>query len=184
MQEAKNTLFSYLEKNNTTIINIIRAILIILLIVQFATIFNFSNQDGEESGNLSREVTITVTKNVKSIQKLEKTKKEKVLDKIEHFIRKTAHFSLYTLVGILTMGLMSTYKIKQIKRIGISLGIGALYAISDEIHQSFIPDRTPLIGDIFIDSSGVCFGIIIVIVSFKVVDYVRSIIKKENVVNA
>lgn len=140
-------------------INLIRTILILLLIFLFVIIFHFSNQNGEKSGSLSRKVTENVTKNVKSIQKMEKSEKEKILDKIEHFIRKLAHFSLYMLVGILTMSLMSTYDLKQKNRIGISLLIGVLYATTDEIHQAFIPERTAAIGDIGIDSCGVIVGI-------------------------
>ncbi len=155
-------------------INILRAILIILLIMLFMTIFNFSSQDGEESGSLSREVTNRVTKDIKSIQELEKNKKEKVLGEIEHVIRKIAHFSIYTLVGILMMSLMSTYDLKQIKRVGISFGVGVLYAISDEIHQSFTPDRTPLVSDVCIDSCGVIVGIIIVIILLKLVQKIKN----------
>ena len=98
-------------------INLLRAILIILLIALFSTIFNFSGQDGEKSGSLSREITESVTKDIKKIQQLETNKKEEVLDAVEHFIRKLAHFSLYTLVGILAMSLMSTYHLKKIKKI-------------------------------------------------------------------
>lgn len=150
-------------------INILRAVLIILLIVLFTTIFGFSEQDGEKSGNLSREVTETVTKNVKSIQNLEKSKKEKILSKIEHIIRKIAHFLLYTLVGILMMSLVSTYKLKNVKSVGISLGVGVLYASLDEFHQLFVPKRTALVGDIFIDSCGVAFGIGIVWMMLRIV---------------
>ena len=149
-------------------INILRIVLIAMLLTLFANIFNFSNQNGEESSSLSREITENVTKNIESIQKLEPNKKEEILDKIEHIIRKLAHFSLYTLVGILSISLMSTYKIKQIKRIGFSLGIGVLYAILDEFHQSFVPGRTALFGDVFIDTSGVIFGIIIIMLTIKI----------------
>lgn len=141
-------------------INILRAILIVLLLMMFGTIFNFSNQNGEKSGSLSREVTEEVTKNINSIQKLEKSEKERVLGKIEHYIRKLAHFSLYFIVGILTMSLMCTFDLKNVKRIFIGLGIGVFYAASDEFHQIFIPDRTASIFDIIIDSCGVFCGII------------------------
>ena len=141
-------------------INILRAILIILLLMMFETIFNFSNQNGEKSGSISREITEKVTKNIKAIQKLEKSEKEKVLGKIEHYIRKLAHFSLYFMVGILIMSLMSTYDLKNIKRMFISWRIGIIYAASDEFHQIFIPDRTASIFDIIIDSCGVFCGII------------------------
>ena len=104
-----------------------------------------------------------VDEKLKQAQKLEKSKKEIILNKIEHFIRKLAHFSLYTLVGILIMSLMSTYKIELIKRISISLLTGVLYAISDEVHQFFVPGRGPMAQDVFLDSLGVIFGILIVI---------------------
>ena len=145
-------------------INILRGFLIALLIIQMWIIFGFSGQDGETSGTISRRITETITKNIKSIQNLEEAEKEKVLKKIEHFIRKLAHFSLYTVVGFLLMSLLSTYRIKQKYRIYISLGIGLMYAISDEIHQSFIPERTPMISDVCIDTCGVITGIIILLV--------------------
>lgn len=149
-------------------INILRAILIVLLLMMFGTIFNFSNQNGEKSGNLSREVTEEVTKNINSIQKLEKSEKERVLGKIEHYIRKLAHFSLYFIVGILTMSLMCTFDLKNVKRIFIGLGIGVFYAASDEFHQIFIPDRTASFVDVLIDSSGVFVGILLIHFSIKI----------------
>ena len=145
-------------------INILRGFLIALLIIQMWIIFGFSGQDGETSGTISRRITETITKNIKSIQNLEEAEKEKVLKKIEHFIRKLAHFSLYTVVGFLLMSLLSTYKFKQKNKIYMSFGIGLMYAISDEIHQSFIPERTPMISDVCIDTCGVITGIIILLV--------------------
>ena len=145
-------------------INILRGFLIALLILQMWIIFGFSGQDGETSETISRRITETITRNIKSIQALEEVEKEKALKKIEHFIRKLAHFSLYTVVGFLLMSLMSTYKLKQKDNICISLVIGLVYAISDEIHQSFIPKRTPMIGDVCIDTCGVIAGIVALIV--------------------
>lgn len=149
-------------------INILRIILIVLLLSNLWIIFGFSNQNGEQSGSLSREITETITKNIKSIQKLDEPQKEKILSKIEHIIRKLAHFSLYTSLGFLTMSLITTYKLTEKQRIIFSLCIGWTYAITDEIHQIFIPDRTPKIGDVLIDTSGVIFGIIIVIIGIKI----------------
>lgn len=149
-------------------INIFRIIVIILLIVTFRIIFGFSSQNGEKSGTISKQITEFVTKDIKSIQSLEKNEKEIVLKKIEHVIRKLAHFLLYTLVGILVMSLMSTYKIEQIKRISISLLTGVLYAISDEVHQFFVPGRGSSVQDVFLDSFGVIFGILVVIGIIKI----------------
>ena len=65
------------------------------------------------------------------------------------------------------MSLMNTYKLKQSKRIWISLIVGVLYASSDEIHQAFVPGRGPMLTDVLIDTSGVVTGIILVICIFK-----------------
>lgn len=138
-------------------VNILRAVLIALLIILFGIIFGFSNQNGEKSGGISRKITETVTKNINWIQELEEAEKEITLKKIEKVVRKLAHFSIYTALGVVSMSLMSTYDLKQRNRCISSFAIGFLYASSDEIHQSFIPGRSPAIMDVFIDSCGVIF---------------------------
>lgn len=157
---------------------ILRIIFIILLIIMFFIIFNFSQQDGEKSSSVSRKVTIAVTENVKKIQELEKNRKEIVLQKIEKVIRKLAHFSLYTIIGILSMSLMSTYDTEQKKKISISIIIGLLYAIFDEIHQSFISGRTAMITDVMIDTMGVVFGILLIIFLLKSCRKLKEIVEK------
>lgn len=154
--------------------NIIRVILIVLLIATFVRIFCFSSQDGEESSAVSRKVTTAVTQNVKKIQDMDSKQRELTLDKIEHFIRKIAHFSIYTLVGILMMALMSTYDISKRKQILISIFIGMMYAASDEIHQYFVPERTALFTDVLIDTTGVCLGALIVLIVLQIYIKVRK----------
>jgi VanZ family protein len=149
--------------------NIIRIILILLLAITFIVIFNFSNEDSIKSGNTSKKITNEITKNIDSIQKLDKVEKTKELDRIESIIRKIAHFSLYTLVGILLMAICSTYNLNEIIRIIISLLSGIVYAISDEIHQMFIAGRTAKPTDVFIDTLGVILGIVITMLILKIV---------------
>jgi VanZ family protein len=36
-----------------------------------------------------------------------------------------------------------------------------LYGMSDEFHQSFVPDRTPSVLDVAADTIGACIGIVI-----------------------
>lgn len=36
-----------------------------------------------------------------------------------------------------------------------------LYGMSDEFHQSFVPDRTPSVLDVAADTVGACIGIVI-----------------------
>lgn len=126
-------------------------------------IFNFSNQNAEKSGELSEKVTkyiIDINPLTKDIQGQHR---EIIIYKLESVIRKLAHFSIYTLVGLLLMTLISTYNLKEIDKIGISLIIGVIYASSDEIHQAFIPGRSAQITDVMLDSLGVLLGIFIIL---------------------
>lgn len=162
-------------------INIIRIILIILLIGTFSIIFGFSSQDAKKSSGISRKVTEFLTSKIQVIQEMPSIEKEEVLSKIEKVVRKIAHFSIYTVVGILLMTLFETYKIKEIDRFSASLILGVIYASSDEIHQCFTPGRGPLITDVIIDTMGVLLGILLVIlvkkIYFKIIS--KNSFKKE-----
>lgn len=74
---------------------------------------------------------------------------------VEFFIRKLAHFSVFCLLAFFTTRLVSVYRQKFFIS-GLVLTI--LYAASDEFHQSFTADRTPLIQDVIIDSCGALVG--------------------------
>lgn len=143
-------------------INIIRAILLTMLIGTFVIIFGFSSQNGETSGSLSRKVTEFIVEANIFNKNLTEEQKEIQIQNLHPKIRKLAHFSIYTLVGILLMSLCMTYKIKNSKRITISLILGIIYATTDEIHQLFIKGRSGNIIDVLIDTSGVLFGIFII----------------------
>ena len=155
-------------------VKVIRFILVLLLILTFGMIFNFSNQDSEKSGSTSQKVTEAITKDIKSIQKLNKNEKAKVIDKIEDVIRKIAHFSLYALIGFLLMALFSTYNINEKNKIISTIIIGAIYAISDEFHQSFIPGRSGQVSDVFLDTLGVTVGGLFILLIIKLVNKFRK----------
>ena len=154
-------------------LNIIRGILITALIAIFVTIFGFSNQNSTTSAGLSQKVTNFVVELIPSIKNMQELEKENVVDRIESIIRKIAHYSIYTLVGILLMGLMSTYNIKEFDRIAVSLIVGVVYASTDEIHQAFVPGRGPLVTDVILDSMGVLTGIFIFMLVVKMICKVR-----------
>lgn len=72
------------------------------------------------------------------------------------------------------MALVSTYNIKEKNRLIISLTTGIIYATSDEIHQSFVPGRSPMITDIVIDTMGVILGILLIILGKKIIKKYRE----------
>ena len=148
-------------------INIIRIVLILLLLGTFYIIFGFSSQDSNTSTGISMKVSRFIIdiiyKNENDVSKNVKAKA------IEHFIRKLAHFSIYTVVGVLLICLLCTYSIKNSNRILFSQIIGIIYAVSDEIHQSFVSGRSSQFSDVILDSLGVLFGICIVILIRKII---------------
>ncbi len=67
-----------------------------------------------------------------------------------------AHFFEYALFGLtLTWGATSGFHRPLTSKSALLLGgIAALYAIGDEFHQSFVPDRVASLGDVGMDVLG------------------------------
>ena len=140
-----------------------RVLFLTMLLIAFYLIFNFSAQDGETSGSLSKKVTEFVVEIVSKIKTMDISIKLNYIEKWHPIVRKLAHFGVYTIVGFSMMGFMCTFDIKNILKIIISFSVGLTYAISDEIHQLFIPERCGSPIDVCIDSAGVLTGIFILI---------------------
>lgn len=141
-----------------------RLIKLLLVIAWMFMIFSFSNQNGEQStstsdGVLDRLVSIFVD------DEIDENEKEIIIDKYTGFIRKTAHFMIYFILGILVFSLLLEFKINHI--VIITTFICMLYAASDEIHQSFIPGRSCEIRDVLIDTSGSFLSICLCFLIYK-----------------
>ena len=74
-----------------------------------------------------------------------------------NLLRKIAHFCEFAALGFFTAGGFR-FTLKNAK-FYYPLIACALYAVSDEIHQFFVPGRACRIFDVFIDSCGALFGI-------------------------
>ena len=141
-----------------------RILFLLILIVTFYIIFNFSAQDGVESGNFSRKVTEIIINLLSKFKNMDVSLRLHYIEMLHPIVRKLAHFSIYTVVGFSTMGFMCTFDIRNIFKFITSICIGVSYAITDEIHQSFTPGRGPSPVDVCIDSVGVLTGIFILII--------------------
>ena len=155
-----------------------RVLFLIMLAIAFYVIFNFSAQNGAESGSLSRRVTEIIVNLVSKIKTMDFARKLYYIEKLHPIIRKLAHFTVYTVVGFSIMGFMCTFDIRNIFKFFISLSIGVTYAITDEVHQSFIPGRGPSIIDVGIDSLGVLTGIFILIILIVFVEAIVNWLKR------
>ena len=148
-----------------------RIIFAVLTIATFVTIFILSSQNGEKSGSTSREFTKKIIEILQLDKNLSKSEKENLIENSQFIIRKLAHFTIYAIAGINIYGFVNTYDTKKKNKILVTLLVGIVYAISDEIHQMFSGDRTPAIRDVFIDSCGVLFGICIFLAIDKIIKF-------------
>ena len=129
-----------------------------LVILWMTLIFLFSNQKADDSSKLSDGLIVKVA-NVFVDKNLSTNEKETILEKYTTLVRKTAHFGIYLVLGILVINLLVEYDINIKYLILISLMICLLYSISDEVHQLFIDGRSGEIRDVLIDSTGSLVGI-------------------------
>jgi VanZ family protein len=68
-------------------------------------------------------------------------------------LRKLAHAAEYAVLGALLM--------RAAGRGGLAFALGALYAVSDETHQAFVPGRMGSAVDVAIDVLGVACGLVL-----------------------
>lgn len=133
----------------------------ILCITWAVIIFMFSN----EPANVSDKTSLGFTENIivflikldvieipVSSLGLEETVKQ-IAENLNNIIRKLAHFGIYLILGILVYNLLLCY-FNNKRAVLLTLIVCLLYAISDEIHQLFIPGRSGQIKDVLIDFSG------------------------------
>jgi VanZ family protein len=77
-------------------------------------------------------------------------------------VKKLAHATVYGILYLLLFRAIHSAKPEwEIGSIKVALGATLatiVYAISDEIHQSFVPFRTPAVRDVIIDALGVAIA--------------------------
>lgn len=101
-----------------------------------------------------------------------KVQQDRYAEGIDHAVRKTAHFAEYAILGFLLTGAASLGNgWKSFLQPGFT---GALYAASDEFHQLFVPGRSGQISDVLLDSAGVCFGVLLGMLFWRLVGEVGS----------
>lgn len=81
-------------------------------------------------------------------------------DLADLFFKKTAHASAYAVLLGLWWWNLRRFRGDSPVTLGLSLALTALYALSDEWHQTFIPGRNGQFADILVDFSGALFALI------------------------
>ena len=92
-------------------------------------------------------------------------------DVLSLIVRKTAHFTEYMILGFsLAVNVLDWRKSKGVKQSTFASWrtawlIGTMYAVTDEIHQYFVPERACAVTDMLIDSVGVAVGVAVMLLT-------------------
>ena len=131
-----------------------KIIISICTIVWIFIIFQFSLHEGQSSSQMSGRV----------VQWMSDVFRVRFSG---FFIRKLAHFSEYTILGVLS-GLAVPFYKKKNPYLWAAWLFGTGIAATDEFIQYFIPGRSGNIIDVLIDSSGVLFGVMLIFLFSKI----------------
>ena len=138
-----------------------KTIFAVLLVLWMGFIFSMSSENAEKSSNTSGQTIRVVLSAVPGFEEQPEEVKVNIIEKLQFIVRKSAHFIGYMILGILASGLILYYGNIN-KKYLLAFLICVIYAISDEIHQLFVPGRAGQVRDVLIDSAGSLLGIIIV----------------------
>lgn len=147
----------------------------ISVILWMLLIFSFSAQNAEQSsstsGGLAEYLAKLIYHNFDQSQDI-------LIDKCQFIVRKTAHFTVYAVLGILSY---TAVRISKFKFPNLIASIICLtYAASDEIHQYFVPGRSCELRDICIDFTGSVAGITAITVIILIIKKIKKKKYKKN----
>lgn len=82
------------------------------------------------------------------------------LDALHYYLRKAAHVTEYAVLGILAVRAFLPDATDVFRKTFLFAWIFCtLYAATDEMHQIFVPGRTPKVTDVLLDSVGSALGV-------------------------
>ena len=141
----------------------------VFVVIWMVVIFLYSAQNAVKSGASSSGLThflLNALTQLGIISACNITPTEFV--RTEGLIRTLAHFSEYFIFGIITFKFASyTFAKKMFEKFIYPFTFCVLYAITDEIHQFYVPGRAMQLEDWLVDSAGVLVGVLIVLLITK-----------------
>lgn len=149
-----------------------KSIFAVLIVIWMLFIFSMSSQNAGVSLNTSGNTIKVVLSIVPKFREQPKEVQDNIVESLQIIGRKSGHFIGYMMLGVLSMLLLLKFKNINKKPLFAFL-ICAIYAISDEIHQLFVPGRSGQVRDVIIDSCGSLVGIAIVLILIKLLEIKR-----------
>lgn len=127
-------------------------------------IYSFSAQPGDVSSQLSYKVSYKIVETVDQAlnANMEYWEIETWVYRIHGAVRKLAHMTEYFALAVAVSFPLYVYGVRGIWLMLLAGFICVGFACGDEYHQSFVEGRGPSKRDVFIDSFGIFWGIILV----------------------
>ncbi|MBR6985289.1 MAG: VanZ family protein [Ruminococcus sp.] len=141
----------------------------LMTLVCMAVIFMFSCDNSDESSDKSGTITRAVISIIApDYDEMSPAQQQATMDKVEHIIRKLAHFTVYTALGFFSSLTVGRRKLLS-KGTAVNMIFCFLYACSDELHQYFVPGRSCQFTDVLIDTSGALTGTLLTMLLFTII---------------
>lgn len=139
-----------------------RTVSAVAVFIWMVVIFIFSAQNGNTSGAASGSIIEFIAKIFNpDYDGLTEAERLEIIASWQLTVRKAAHFSEYAVLGALSANALKTYPLSNTFKGLLPCAICLVYAISDEIHQYFVPDRACRALDVCIDTLGGITGTVI-----------------------
>lgn len=154
----------------------VRLIAFLLLLCWMMAIFIMSAQPANESSRVSGGFVQKIIDVIYSdFESFSTSRQASIANNLTFIIRKTAHFLEYFILGALSVIIAFTFEKGStfVKALGATL-FSVIYAVSDEIHQYFVPGRACRFFDISIDSLGCVCAVVLIAIAIGAVKRRKS----------
>src|SRR5690625_808038 len=128
-----------------------------VVVAWMGVIFYLSHQPANVSSKLSTGITLQFIQIIETLLPFVHLS----LDTWHFLIRKSAHFIAYFLLGVFIINALYVSGSRNDQAVTTAIMISFCYAVSDEVHQLFIPGRSGEVTDVLIDTFGATSGIIL-----------------------
>lgn len=140
-----------------------RVLFLLLTVLLAGVIFYMSSEPATESSDRSTTIAAEILPLVHpAFETLPPEEQKAVLSSADHILRKTAHFCVYGVLGVLLLLYSLCLTAKPPAHMLRALLAATVYAASDEIHQAFVPGRGSAVTDVLLDSAGALCGILFI----------------------
>ena len=145
----------YLENNEVKKYPVKIIIAWSLVVIWMAVIFAFSHQSSEVSGGLSSRLAEFI------LQLFGRPADAAAVSIADNVIRNISHGFVFFVLGLLVSYAFETVNVHEFANAGLAFIVSSIYAVSDEVHQIFIPGRAGQLTDFLVDALGIVIAIVV-----------------------